>query len=177
MTDRYERADESSEKKAVEDAVPAPPNPTEDGPVEATSAVEVPTSLVETSLAGCNIVETATTAQPTTTQKVPFPTPTTLVGRQRDRPSVLTSPRLTATAGSPLPRQPEAPTQRKVAVERDHLPHDRSARKAARGGPPAVVLVGGTAHGRGDLAAAMLGCAGHQGPAMRPTCTIHICPC
>jgi len=69
MTDRYERADESSEKKAEEDAVPAPPNPTEDGPVEATSAVEVPTSLVETSLAGCNIVETATTAQPTTTQK------------------------------------------------------------------------------------------------------------
>jgi hypothetical protein len=69
MTDRYERADESSEKKAVEDAVPAPPNPTEDGPVKATSAVEVPTSLVETSPAGCNIVEIATTAQPTTTQK------------------------------------------------------------------------------------------------------------
>jgi hypothetical protein len=69
MTDRYERADESSEKKAVEDAVPAPPNPTEDGPVEATSAVEIPTSLVETSLTGCNIVETATTAQPNTTQK------------------------------------------------------------------------------------------------------------
>jgi len=69
MTDRYERADESSEKKAVEDTVPAPPNPTEDGPVGATSAVEVPTSLVETSLAGCNIVETATTAQPTTTQE------------------------------------------------------------------------------------------------------------
>jgi hypothetical protein len=69
MTDRYERAEESSEKKAVEVAVPAPPNPTEDGPVEATSAVEVPTSLVETSPAGCNIVETATTAQPTTTQK------------------------------------------------------------------------------------------------------------
>jgi hypothetical protein len=62
MTDRYERADESSEKKAVEDAVPAPPNPTEDGPVEATSAVEVPTSPVETSPAGCNLIETATTA-------------------------------------------------------------------------------------------------------------------
>ncbi len=69
MTDRYERADESSEKKAVEDTAPAPPNPTEDEPVGATSAVEVPTSLVETSLAGCNIVETATTAQPTTTHK------------------------------------------------------------------------------------------------------------
>jgi hypothetical protein len=69
MTDRYERADESSEKKAVEDTAPAPPNPTEDEPVGATSAVEVPTSLVETSLAGCNIVETATTAQPTTTQE------------------------------------------------------------------------------------------------------------
>jgi hypothetical protein len=53
MTDRYERADESSEKKEVEDAVPAPPNPTEDGPVEATSAVEVPTSPVETKPAGC----------------------------------------------------------------------------------------------------------------------------
>jgi hypothetical protein len=69
MTDRYERADELSEKKVEEDAVPAPPSPTEDGPVEATSAVEVPTSLVETSLAGCNIVERATTAQPTTTQE------------------------------------------------------------------------------------------------------------
>jgi hypothetical protein len=69
MTDRYERADESSEKKAVEDTAPAPPNPTEDGPVGATSAVEVPTSLVETSLAGCNIVEKATTALPTATQK------------------------------------------------------------------------------------------------------------
>jgi hypothetical protein len=69
MTDRYERADESSEKKAVEDTVPAPPNPTEDGPVGATSAVEVPTLLVETSLAGCNIVEALATAQPTTTQK------------------------------------------------------------------------------------------------------------
>jgi hypothetical protein len=69
MTDRYERADESSEKKAVEDAVPAPPNPTEDGPVEATSAVEVPTLPVETSPTGCNLVETATTAQPATTQK------------------------------------------------------------------------------------------------------------
>ncbi len=69
MTDRYERADESSEKKAVEDTVPAPPNPTEDGPVGATSAVGVPTLLVETSLAGCNIVEAAATAQPTTTQK------------------------------------------------------------------------------------------------------------
>ena len=69
MTDRYEQADESSEKKAVEDAVPAPPNPTEDGPVGATSAVEIPTSLVETSLAGCSIAETTTTAQPTTTQE------------------------------------------------------------------------------------------------------------
>jgi hypothetical protein len=69
MADRYERADESSEKKAVEDAVPAPPNPTEDGPVEATSAVEVPMLPVETSPAGCNLVETATTAQPATTQE------------------------------------------------------------------------------------------------------------
>jgi hypothetical protein len=171
MTDHYERADESSEKKAVEDAVPAPPNPTEVGPVKATSAVEVPTSLVETSPAGCNTVEIATTAQPTTTQKagtVPNATP---AGRQRDRPSILTSPRLTATTGSPLPCQPEAPIQRKVAVEGNHPLHDRSARKAARGGPPAVVLVGSTAHGQDDLAAAMPGCAGHRGPAMRPICT------
>jgi hypothetical protein len=69
MTDRYEQADESSEKKTVEDAVPAPPNPTEDEPVEATSAVEVPTLPVETRPAGCNPVETATIAQPATTQK------------------------------------------------------------------------------------------------------------
>jgi hypothetical protein len=69
MTDRYERADESSEKKTEGDAVPAPPSPTEDAPVKATSAVEVPTSPVEISLAGCNIVETVTTAQPSTTQE------------------------------------------------------------------------------------------------------------
>jgi hypothetical protein len=69
MTDRYERADESSEEKAVEDAIPAPPNPTEDGPVEATPPVEVPTLPVETRPAGCNLVETAITAQPATTQK------------------------------------------------------------------------------------------------------------
>jgi hypothetical protein len=69
MTDRYERADESSEKKAVEDAAPAPPNPTEDGPVEATPAVEVPTSPVEMEPAGCNFVETVTTARPVTTQE------------------------------------------------------------------------------------------------------------
>ena len=69
LTDRYERAEESSEKKAVEDAVPPPPNPTDDGPAEATFAVEVPTLPVETKPAGCNLVETATTAQPATTQK------------------------------------------------------------------------------------------------------------
>jgi hypothetical protein len=69
MTDRYERADESSEKKAVEDAIPAPPNLTEDGPVKATSAVEVPTLPVETEPAGCNLVETATTVRPVTTQE------------------------------------------------------------------------------------------------------------
>jgi hypothetical protein len=69
MTDRYERADESSEKKAVEDVVSAPPNPTEDRPVEATSAVEIPTLPVETSPAGCDLVETATAAQLATTQK------------------------------------------------------------------------------------------------------------
>jgi hypothetical protein len=69
MTDRYERADESSEKNAVEDAVPAPPNPAEDGPVEATSAAEVPTLTVETEPAGCNLVETATTARPVRTQE------------------------------------------------------------------------------------------------------------
>jgi hypothetical protein len=69
MTDRYERADESTEKKAVDDAVPAPPNPTEDGPVEATPAAEVPTLPVETKPAGCNLVETATVGQPATTQK------------------------------------------------------------------------------------------------------------
>jgi hypothetical protein len=69
MADRHERADESSEKKAVEDAVPTPPNPTEDGPVEAISAVEVPTLPVETRPAGCNLVEISTIAQPVTTQK------------------------------------------------------------------------------------------------------------
>jgi hypothetical protein len=64
MTDRYERADESSEKKAVEDAASTPPNPTEDVPVEATPAVEVPTLPVETEPAGCYLVETATTVRP-----------------------------------------------------------------------------------------------------------------
>jgi hypothetical protein len=70
MTDRYERADESTEKKAVEDAVSAPPNPAEDEPVGATSAAEVPTLPVETKPAGCNLVETTTTTQPATTQEI-----------------------------------------------------------------------------------------------------------
>jgi hypothetical protein len=172
MTDRYERADESSERKAVQDAEPAPPNPTEDEPVKATSAVEDPTSPVETSPAGCNLVETATTAQPATTQKAgTAPNANHTCGQAAGQTQQFDEPKLTAATGSPLPRQPEAPTQRKVAVERSHLMHDRSARKAARGGPPAVVLVGGTAHGQGDLAAAMLGCAGPRGLAMRPICT------
>ena len=57
MTDRYERADESTEKKAVEDALSAPPNPAEDEPVGATAAAEVPTLPVEAKPAGCNLVE------------------------------------------------------------------------------------------------------------------------
>jgi hypothetical protein len=69
MTDRYERADESTEKKAVEDAVPTPPNPAEDEPVRATSAAEVLMLPVETKPAGCNLVETVTTPQQATTQK------------------------------------------------------------------------------------------------------------
>ncbi|MFN9904560.1 MAG: hypothetical protein ACK56F_00360, partial [bacterium] len=80
-------------------------------------------------------------------------------------------PRLRVTAGIPLPHRLEVPTQQKVAVERNHLLHDRSAQKAAREGLPAVALVRDAAHGQDDLAAAMLGCAGHRGPAMRPTCT------
>jgi hypothetical protein len=157
----------------VEDAVPAPPNPTEDGPVEATSAVEVPTLPVETSPAGCNLMETATTAQPAAIQMLaPLPTPTIPAGRQQNRPSSLTVPRLTAATGSPLPRQPRAPTRWKVAVERNHLLHVRSVRRAARGGLPTVVPVGNTVHGQDDLAAAMLGCAGLRGPATRPTCTL-----
>jgi hypothetical protein len=69
MTDRYERADESAEKEAEEAAIPTPPNPAEDEPVGTTSAAEVPTLLVETKSAGCNLVETVATAQPATTQK------------------------------------------------------------------------------------------------------------
>jgi hypothetical protein len=70
MTDRYERAEESTEKEAVEDAVPAPPNPAEDEPVGATSTAEVPTLPVEMKPVGCNLVETTTTAQPATTQRI-----------------------------------------------------------------------------------------------------------
>jgi len=172
MTDRYERADESSEKKAVEDAVPAPPNPTEDGPVEATSAVEVPTLPVETRPACCNLVETATIAQPAIRPRRPasLPAPTTPAGRQRNRPSSPTVPKPTAATGSTLPRQPRTPTQRKMEAERNPLLHVRSARRAARGGLPAVAPVGSTAHGRDDLGAAMLGCADPRGLATRPTC-------
>jgi hypothetical protein len=172
MTDRYERADESSEKKAVEDAVPAPPNPTEDGPVEATSAVEVPTSPVETSPAGCNLVETATTAQPATTQKAGTASNVNHTcgqaagqTQQSDEPRTDSNHRKPSAPSAGGTNSAEGGGGKKLSAAR------RSARKAARGGPPAMVLVRGTAHGRGDLVAAMLGCAGPRGPAMRPTCT------
>jgi hypothetical protein len=70
MTDRYEWADESTEKRAVEDAVSAPPNPAEDEPARATSAAVVPTLPVETKPAGCSLVETTTATQPATTQEI-----------------------------------------------------------------------------------------------------------
>jgi hypothetical protein len=70
MTYRYERADESTEKKAVEDAVSAPPNPAENEPARATSAAEVPTLPVETNSTGCSLVEATTATQPATTQEI-----------------------------------------------------------------------------------------------------------
>ncbi len=69
MTDRYERADESTEKRSVEDTVSAPPNPAEDEPARATSAVEVPTLPVETKLAGCSPAETTAATQPAMTHE------------------------------------------------------------------------------------------------------------
>jgi hypothetical protein len=69
MTDRYERADESTEKKSVEDTVSAPPNPAEDEPARAASIAEVPTLLVETKSAGCSHVETTVATQPAVTQE------------------------------------------------------------------------------------------------------------
>jgi hypothetical protein len=105
MTDRYERADESTEKRAAEDAVPAPLNPTEDGPVGATSAAEVPTLPVETKLAGCNLVETATTAQPATTHK-------TGTGPDASRTCVQTAKQTKESAGTKADsgrREPSVP--------------------------------------------------------------------
>ena len=69
MTDRYERADESTEKRAVEDAVSAPPNPAENEPERATSAAEVPTLPVETKPVGCNPTETTAATQPAMTHE------------------------------------------------------------------------------------------------------------
>jgi hypothetical protein len=69
MTDRYERADESNEKKSAEDTVSAPPNPAEDEPARAASTAEVPTLLVETESAGCSPVETTVATQPAVTQE------------------------------------------------------------------------------------------------------------
>ena len=172
MTDRYERADESSEKKAVEDTAPAPPNPTEDEPVGATSAVEVPTSLVETSLAGCNIVETAATARPTTTQEAGTAPSANhnceQVAEQAKCPDE--SKTKGSRRNSPAPSS-GGTNSSEGGGGRNHPLHDRSARKAARGGPPAVALVRSTARGQDGLAAAMPGCADHRGPAMRPICT------
>jgi hypothetical protein len=48
MSDRYERADESDEKKLAEDAASAPPNPAGDEPARVMSTAEVPTLIVET---------------------------------------------------------------------------------------------------------------------------------
>jgi hypothetical protein len=69
MTDRYERADESTERRPVEDTVPAPPNPAEDEPARATSAAEVPTLSVETKLASCSPAETTVAIQPAMTHE------------------------------------------------------------------------------------------------------------
>jgi hypothetical protein len=69
MTDRYERADESTEKRAAEDAVSAPPNPAENEPARATSAAEVPTLPVETKSVGCSPAETAVATQPAMTHE------------------------------------------------------------------------------------------------------------
>jgi len=69
MTDRYERADESIEKRAVEDAVSAPPNPAEDEPARATSAAEVPTLPAKTKSVGCSPAETAVATQPAMTHE------------------------------------------------------------------------------------------------------------
>jgi hypothetical protein len=46
MSDRYERADESDEKKLAEDAASAPPNQAGDEPARAMSTAEVPTLIV-----------------------------------------------------------------------------------------------------------------------------------
>jgi hypothetical protein len=67
MTDHYERAEESTEKRSVEDTVSAPPNPTE--PARATSAAEVPMLPVEAILACCSPAETTVATQPAMTQE------------------------------------------------------------------------------------------------------------
>jgi hypothetical protein len=67
MSDRYERADESNEKKLAEDAVSAPPNPARDEP--AMSTAEVPTLIVETKSAVNSPAETAVAAQPVVTRE------------------------------------------------------------------------------------------------------------
>jgi hypothetical protein len=69
MTDRYERADESTEKRLAEDTVSAPPNPAEDEPARATSAAEVLTLSVETKLASCSPAGTTVAIQPAMTHE------------------------------------------------------------------------------------------------------------
>ena len=69
MTDRYERADESTERRPVEDAVPAPQNPAENEPARATSAAEVPTLPAKTKSVGCSPAETAVATQPAMTHE------------------------------------------------------------------------------------------------------------
>jgi hypothetical protein len=69
MSDRYERADKSNEKKPAEDAVSAPPNPAGDEPAREMSTAEVPTLIVETKPAVSSPAETAVAAQPAATQE------------------------------------------------------------------------------------------------------------
>jgi hypothetical protein len=173
MADRYERVDEPSEKKAVEDAVPSPPNPIEDEPVEATSAVEVPTLPVETRPAGCNLVETVTTAQPAMTQKAgTAPNANHTYRQTAEQTQQSDGPEADSSHRKPsAPSAADTDSAEDGSGRRNPLPHVQSARRAARGGLPAVALVGNTAHGQDDLAAAMLGCADPRGPATRPTCT------
>jgi hypothetical protein len=172
MTDRYKRADESTEKKAVEDAVSAPPNPAEDESVGATSAAEVPTLPVETEPAGCNLVETTTTTQPATTQEIS-------ASPDANRACVQPAKQTRGPAGTKadggrreLPTPPTwAPTKQRLAVGKSPQLHVQSAQRAARGGRPVAVLSGSTARGQDALGAVTPGCVAPRAPVMKPTYT------